>query len=570
MGAVGDWMVKASWCLVVVWPLAAASCGEDGAATGAAGAGGGGGGGAPMSGGAGGTGGGGGGAGGEGGSDDPCEPFGRFGPPENTFTLPTDQSTYYPDVQAAFPEVDWATLDRLYIPSGAYTNLNIGNLPDRDPARPLVITNSGGQVRIGPNDDGNYIWSMGGGSNWILTGRYDPESGTGDEAYPGHRCGVYAGSRGKYGFLSDDAFDLDAPYLHMGLSIGNATDFEIELIEVTRSGFAGIRLLNDASQIDKPMANVKLHDNYVHDVDGEGIYLGWTGAPPSNLMPGLEVYNNRFVRTGNEALQVQNLGDGTHIHHNVMAYGALHWRDNGLGDFQDSNSQIQMREGTIVVEENVFIGSAATLWSSFRGAENGDGPVSVTYRNNYVSHNRVGLGAYLGGAAAADSSYTFEGNVFRLIDFSYQVIDPNASDANVIFRFAGTISAPTTIVDTRWEGDNELVAGLGGANGTVGTITATGNENGVVAPIVFVDGLAEDPFQLEFWMDLMTRAPGSPPRVYQPGELVIHTDGKLYRAIAENTDQPPPSHPASWELLADPADDLRVAPASPYAAWGIH
>lgn len=551
--------------MVVVCLVGLGAC-EDDANNTAAGVGG-----AGATGGAAATGGGGGdgGNGAGGGEIDPCPAFGIYGVPENTFVLPTDESTYYPDIQDAFPEVDWQTLDRLFIPAGVYTNMNIGNLPERDASRPLVITNQGGQVQIGPNTGGNYIWSMGGGSNWILTGRYDPESQTGHEDFPGHRCGAYATSRGRYGFLSDDAFDLDAPYLHMGLSIGNATDFELEYLEITRSGFAGIRLLNSASDGTLAMANVKLHDNYVHDVDGEGIYLGWTGAPPSNLLPGLEVFNNRFVRTGNEALQIQNLGDGTHVHHNTIVYGGMRWRDNGLGAYQDSNSQIQMREGTIVVEENVFIGSASTLWSSFRGAEGGDGPIDVTYRNNYVSHNRVGLAAYLGGEADGSSAYTFEGNVFRVIDFSYDEIDPAATDDNLIFRFSPDITSPIMLVNNRWEGDNELVAGLGGPNGTTGAIVATGNDNGAVTPIEVESGLAEGPFLLELWTNVVSRAPGDPPRNYAEGELVIYLDGKLYRATAANTDAPPPDNPQVWEQLPDPVDDLRVVASSPYVGWGI-
>lgn len=550
--------------LVVAGALGA-SCGGDDDVTGS----GGGGAGASGSTGGGAVGGSGdGGGGGNGGGPSACEPFGRYGEPENTFTLPTDAPPVYGDIQAAFPEVNWQTLDRLYIPAGSYPNLRLDNLPDRDASRPLVITNIGGQVKIGPNDDGNYIWSMSGGSHWILTGRYDPESQTGDAAFPGHRCEDYAGSRGRYGFLSDDAFDLDAPYLHMGLAVSDASDVEIEFLEITRSGFAGIRMLNDPGQ-DRPMANVKLHDNYVHDVDGEGIYLGWTGGAPSNLVPGLEVYDNRFVRTGNEALQVQNLGEGSHIHHNVMAYGALHWRDNGLGAYQDANSQIQMRSGNVLVEENVFIGAASSLWSSFRGAETGDGPLHVVYRNNYVSHNRVGLGAYLGGAADASSSYRFEGNVFRRIDFSYDQIDPGASDAGVILRFAGGITAPVALDGNRWEGDEELVAGLGGPNGSVGAITATGNANEAVTPIVFVDALNHDPFALEFWTAVQTRAPGDPPRTYAVGELVVATDGHIYRATAESTDAPPADNPNVWERMPDPADDFRLPAGSPYAGWGL-
>ena len=86
--------------------------------------------------------------------------------------------------------------------------------------------------------------TVGGGSHWILTGRYDPEAQTGSEDAPGHRCGDYANARGNYGFWSDDDYAM-RQYLHMGLSVGDATAFEIEFIEVERSGFAGIRLLND-------------------------------------------------------------------------------------------------------------------------------------------------------------------------------------------------------------------------------------------------------------------------------------------------------------------------------------
>src|SRR4029453_11362223 len=119
----------------------------------------------------------------------------------------------------------------------------------------------------------------------------------------------------------------------MGVGVTDATDFELEFLEVKRSGFAGIRLLNQRAADDAPapMANVSVHDNYVHDTAAEGIYFGWTGAPPSNLLPGLQIYNNRFVRTGNEALQVQDIGDKSEIRNNVVAFAALHFRDNGLG-----------------------------------------------------------------------------------------------------------------------------------------------------------------------------------------------------------------------------------------------
>lgn len=62
----------------------------------------------------------------------------------------------------------------------------------------------------------------------------------------------------------------------------------------------------------------------------------------------------------------------SHIHHNVVVNAALHWRDNGLGAYQDNNAQVQMRSGHILVERNVFVGSAALLLSNFAGQEPGD------------------------------------------------------------------------------------------------------------------------------------------------------------------------------------------------------
>lgn len=495
-----------------------------------------------------------------------CEPFGRYGVPRSTFVLPVRDGAgiYYPDVQTSFPEVDWSTLDRLYIPAGQYTSLSLGNLPERDPASPLVITNMGGQVRVGPpNPEANYLWTMGGGSGWVLTGRWDPDSGTGDESAPGHRCGDYAGSRGHYGFWSDDAF-AQRGYLHMGISVGGATAYELEFVEIERSGFAGLRLLNSWDAGELPMADVRVHDLYIHDVDGEGVYFGWTGGPPSNLTPGLQVYNNRFVRTGNEALQIQDIGDGSEIHHNVIAFAALHWRDNGLGAYQDGNAQIVIREGEVSIHHNVFMGGAGTLGSFWSQPQAGDGPRMVQFHDNYLAETRNRV-FYFGGNSEAGSSFSFMDNVVRGLDFTYDELDPMATPPAAVFRLAAAIGGDVQFVGNRWEGDLELVEG--GMSPTV-----MGNEQGPVEPLQFVDsGYPEGTpvLSLEAWTAISTLVPGSPPRNYVVGELVTY-DGQLYECIADNTGQVPPDSPASWMLLPAPVDDLRVVPGTAYEELGIH
>ncbi len=505
----------------------------------------------------------------------PCEPFGRYGSPTKTFTLPAGQARInYADVQTAFPDVDWQTLDRLYVPAGKYKSFLMNNLPKRDAARPLVITNVGGQVQVGPNDPGaGYVWVMSGGANWVLTGRYDESSKTGDRAFAGHRCGAYAGSRGKYGFFSDDAY-AQGQYLHMGLSVGAATSFEIEFLEIYRSGFAGIRLNNARSSGDSafPMENVRVHDTYVHDVDGEGFYFGWTGAPPSNLFPKLSIYNNRIVRTGNDSLQIQDLGEGTEVHHNTFAFAALRWRDNPLGRFQDNNAQVHTREGKITLHHNVFIGGASNLLSFFSAPETGDGPRLVRFEDNYFA-DTLSLGGYLNGTAGADSSITFARNFFRGLAFGLDELDPAATDPGVVFGRNASFGAMIGLVDNRFDTIRKLFSNLPGPNGTAAAISATGNALGAVAKLSFVgsaDYTSDPKKRLESWAAIATVGPSKPPIEYQPGDLVMY-EAELYECLATSTNEKPAEHAGvggKWKKLPLPNDDVRAT--GPYAELGVH
>jgi hypothetical protein len=504
---------------------------------------------------------------------DPCEALGHFGAPTTTFTLPhamDGAGAYYPNVQTSFPSVDWNNLDRLYIPAGHYAFINLGNLPERTAAHPLVITNSGGQVVIEPpaGSSQGYIWAINGGSHWILTGRFDSASGTGDANFPGHRCGDYSNTRGRYGFLSDDHYLSGG---HMGLGIGGASDFEVEFVEVTRAGFAGVRMLNrpDSSGALRPMANVRFHDNYVHDTKSEGLYFGWTGAPPSALLSHLEVFDNRIIRTGTETAQLQNLGDGSEVHHNVFAFGAIDWRA-AFQQYQDNASQTQVRQGTIRLHHNIIMGGAASLVNYFAGPETGDTGLDVTYADNYFA-DTLSLGIYLGGTAPSGARFGFERNWFRGLEFGYDEVYAGATDPGVIIRVGGMIAGSVPFANNTWEGSRRITDGLTGGTGNSGRVMATGNTNGAVERVAFVnDGLpAGTPTRrLEMWEAQATLAAGMPAVTYEVGTFVMD-DAELYECIARNSGQQPAMHPESWRHLPLPVDDFRLAPGSPYAAAGL-
>jgi hypothetical protein len=101
--------------------------------------------------------------------------------------------------------------------------------------------------------------SISGGSNWVLTGRYDPDGATGNINYPGHRGGNSANSQDTYGIMINDDFVVDGV---SGLGVSNASEFSVEYLEIKEVGFAGMTMKTDDDG-DAHMQGVSLHDNYI-------------------------------------------------------------------------------------------------------------------------------------------------------------------------------------------------------------------------------------------------------------------------------------------------------------------
>lgn len=349
----------------------------------------------------------------------------------------------------------------------------------------------------------------------------------------------------------------------MGIAVSDATKFEIEWVEVERSGFAGIRLLNSRAANDppKPMENVRVHDVYVHDTDGEGFYFGWTGQPPSNLLSGLEIYNTRILRTGNEALQIQDLGEGTHVHHNVFASGGLHWLDNGLGRYQDNNSQALVRGGAVEFDHNVLVDGAAAMLNFFNAPEQGDPPENVRWHDNYFA-NTLSLGPYVGGVSSAQGTVTFESNVFRGILFGYDII--STQQPTTVFGLDGAFLGTLSLANNRWEGARMLAP-------KAMQITMSGNTNGPVEELQFQDaGWPLVPgHHLTSWTATATVPMPNVPVTYHADDIVKYGPGPdLYRCKGDTQAGPPPMHPEAWEKLPKPNDDMRVKTQA-YAGYGV-
>ncbi|WP_437944981.1 right-handed parallel beta-helix repeat-containing protein [Sorangium sp. So ce296] len=495
--------------------------------------------------------------------------YGRFGEPRTTFTLPAPApnegerpAIAVPDLADAFPEVDWSALDRLYIPAGEYRSILLGGLPERSAERPLVITNLGGQVKVG-GDAANHLFVLKGGKGWILTGRHDPVSKTGDAGFRGHAEGGFAHSQGTYGIFVDDAFSKEGL---SGLAIGGgASDFELEVIEVARVEFAGVIAKTDDDG-QATMRNVKVHDLYVHDVGSEGIYFGSTQAQPQHAFERLEVYDNRLLRTGTEALQVGQLGSDCEIHHNVLGPGAVRWRS-AFDHYQDGNVQFGQRYGSSTFHHNIVIGTGDLFVELFPTRVDQD-PRSpgdtISFTDNYFADTSLS-GVY---THAVDTGATirFERNVFLGFHFNYGEVYPDTEEPVQVFGVGSNAPNPHILRDNRVDGPYPFIKWL------FDSVTAEDNPTVAVPRARFRDFMAgaidEDYRRLEWWTDRATLSPDERAVVYPKGAYVLH-QGALYEALEESQGKQPDQHPDAWRALPPPADDVRLSADSPHQGLGV-
>ena len=135
----------------------------------------------------------------------------------------------------------------------------------------------------------------------------------------------------------------------MGLKLDAlSTNFEVDHLEISNVGFAGIMAKTDPTCDDATirgnftMYDVSLHDNYVHATGGEGFYIGNSfysgmerecGLRLPHEIKGLKIFNNIVKNTGWEGIQVGCAIEGTEIYNNTIEnYGTVNkeYQNNGL------------------------------------------------------------------------------------------------------------------------------------------------------------------------------------------------------------------------------------------------
>jgi hypothetical protein len=260
---------------------------------------------------------------------------------------------------------------------------------------PIIIVNQGGLVSLssGPSDEAIRI---GNSEHFKLLGDGDPAIRYGIEVTK---------ATGTCVQITD-----------------KSTDFEVAFLHLHDAGYAGIMSKTDpradgtANRGTFTQRNVSFHDNYIHDVDGEGLYLGssfYTGttATSTALFPhdiiGMRVYNNRTERTGREGIQLGCVIQDCEVYNNVILNaGAL--------NEPDQNSGAQFGPGTTGrFYNNVIIGAPQNGFSLLGLGNN-------TVFNNVIANVGVqGIFSDNRNRAADPSMGTIAGSFIRILNNTF-------------------------------------------------------------------------------------------------------------------------------------------------------
>lgn len=222
-------------------------------------------------------------------------------------------------INSSTPYIDWKNPafndirpgDTVCLQAGNWNYIELKNFHGTA-EKPIVFINSGGTVII--NTDNYFGIKIANSSHIVFTGSGD--------------------SQAKYGF------NILKVLKGAGMSIGDySTNIEIAHVEISHTLLAGVYAKTDptcsnfgATRDKFVMYNFSFHDNYVHDVADEGLYIGnshFTGFHLTNgcdtvvyaqVLKGVHIYNNIIKHTGYDGIQVSSADSNCSIHDNTISF----------------------------------------------------------------------------------------------------------------------------------------------------------------------------------------------------------------------------------------------------------
>lgn len=305
----------------------------------------------------------------------------------------------------------------IYIPAGKRGALLLKNLKGTL-AAPILIVNHGGKVTFSTDLTASYGFKT-------QNCTYFKVLGNGD-------------SNIKYGFEVNGG--------NIGMTMDDlSSDFEIGFVDVHNTGFAGIMAKTDPTCDEDTwrghftMANVYIHDNYVHQTGGEGLYIGNSfyedGVSTScgTVLPH-DVVNLRILRnvtdsTGSEGIQVGSATMGCVINANTVKNPGI----SPFSAYQDNG--IQIGEGTGGKCYNNLVQNAPGNGIIVLGL--GDNQVYNNYVLDSKSYGIFADSRYTPGPNFQFINNTIIGSALGGIKLNSETIPMNTVINNVIVQKAG-------------------------------------------------------------------------------------------------------------------------------------
>lgn len=495
---------------------------------------------------------------------------------------------YFRDDNPSFPTIATALGKKIHIWRGDYTRIYIegGNCVNTE-TEPTIITNLGGQVKVGHNPNYNYrSLHLVRFAHIHLTGKYDAAAQTGDPNYRGHNGGADLGSGDYY-----EKYGIWAYPRWVGARTNERYDnsvkisyFETIKMEYVASYGGGFSCFNLKSDKPSPASRVKIdvQDCFAGFSTGEGFYIGKTSSPSTSDITSLTMKNNIVVCAGAEAYQTGFLGAGSVIEHNIGLFSGSFFRRPFQAKYQDNGHQLTWAEGGIDVTDNLILGVPAqplmVFWKDFGSRAAPADSLPITIRNNYYGYGRSNA-IYMGNGNDNVTPIFVQENIFD------EYATPSTRDAyasnsswNVYARLRPCYN-PLTVSDNLYPLDRPLFDSCYQNQQTL----SYGNQAVSVADPQFVNLGFDSTFDyrnITFWSPTYLKTDKAGQDIpYAVGDVVHFYDSlghiRFYECIlAHSGDQNPTTSPTYWSLMTwngryMPPLDVRLVAGSMYDSLGI-
>lgn len=278
-----------------------------------------------------------------------------------------------------------------------------GSHCENSPTQPTVITNFGGQVKIGNSEknDAERGLVIANFKHVHLTGRFDPDAGTGHPDYRGHDAGRALDSGDyyeKYGIWID--FRWSGPRFHN--TYGNMVraygyeSLKIDYVASWGGGFAAFNLKTD-NPANPGVVHVDIQDTFSGFTESEGFYVSYNTGGKNQDYTRLLMRNNIIAFPGGDGLQTDNLAPGSLIEHNVIIGSGQFYRAPFQANWHDNAHQSSYGSGDVIIRNNLYFGAVGYFMAPrFKDPEDGrfshDPSHPVLIKSNYFGYGEDNIG----------------------------------------------------------------------------------------------------------------------------------------------------------------------------------